>query len=372
MKIGVPKEIKTEEHRVALTPIGAAKLVAAGHSVVVQAAMGVGSGFTDDQYLGAGAAIEGEPEQVWSSSDMVVKVKEPIGVELDYLERRGSDLTLFTYLHLAGVAGLAKALCRAGTTAIAYETVQTANGEFPLLAPMSEIAGKLAVHAGAEYLRRPQGSKGILVSGGPGIRPANICIIGAGVVGQNAARLAMAMGASVTLLNRSSGKLREFASHGYPGNLVTEIASHESIAIAVQESDVVIGAVYVAGAKAQHVVTREMLGTMEAGSVLVDVSIDQGGSFETSHPTTFDDPVFVVDDVLHYCVANMPGSVPRTSTLALTNETFPYVLAIASEGLENAARKKAALMKGVNVSDGSVVNEAVAAATGLEYRPFQS
>lgn len=368
MNIGVPKEIKTGEHRVALTPAGASRLVSAGHKVVVQASAGEGSGFNDRQYVAAGASVELEPAQIWASADLVIKVKEPVEPELGYIAKRGTDLTLFTYLHLAGVPGLATALSEAGTTAIAYETVRTADGHFPLLAPMSEVAGQLAVHAGAEYLRRPQGTKGVLISGGPGIPPAKVAVIGAGVVGQSAARLAMAMGATVTLLNRSSGKLRQFAAYGYPGSLVTEIASPDTVAEVVSESDVVIGAVYVAGARAQHVVTREMIGSMERGSVVVDVSIDQGGCFETSHATTFDDPVFIVDDVVHYCVANMPGSVPRTSTLALTNETIPYVLALASAGVENAVRKDAALAKGVNVYRGTITDEAVAVATGLEHR----
>lgn len=371
MIVGVPKEIKTGEHRIALTPTGASQLSSQGHGVIVQASAGVGSGFSDDQYAAAGATIELEPEQIWASADLIVKVKEPVGPELQYIERRGSDLTLFTYLHLAGVPGLAKVLQDAGTTAVAYETVQTARGDFPLLAPMSEIAGELAAQAGAEYLRRPQGTKGVLISGGPGIPPAKVSVIGAGVVGQSAARLAMAMGADVNLLNRSSGKLRQFADRRYQGNLVTQIASPEAVAAAVRESDVVIGAVYVAGARAQHVVTREMIGSMQPGSVVVDVSIDQGGSFETSRPTTFEDPVFVVDDVVHYCVANMPGSVPRTSTLALTNETLPYVLKIASNGIDKAAGADAALAKGVNVHRGVITDEAVAAATGLEYRPLE-
>lgn len=370
MNIGVPKEIKSGEHRVALTPAGASQLVATESSVIVQASAGIGSGFADSEYVAAGAKIEREPENVWASADLIIKVKEPVGAELSYIEQRGSDLTLFTYLHLAGVPGLAKALADAGTSAIAYETVRAADGHFPLLAPMSEIAGHLAVHAGAEYLRRPQGSKGVLISGGPGISPAKVSVIGAGVVGQASARLAMAMGADVTLLNRSTGKLREFIALGYPGNLTTQIASPEAVAAAVAESDVVIGAVYVAGARAQHVVTRSMIGSMEPGSVIVDVSIDQGGCVETSRPTTFADPVFLVDGVVHYCVANMPGSVSRTSTLALTNETLRYVLAIAAGGIEKAVAEDATLVKGVNAYKGSITDEAVAAATGLEYRPL--
>ena len=368
MKIGVPKEIKTAEFRVALTPTGAARLVRSGHSVTVESSAGEGSGFSDDDYRSAGAAVEQDAARTWESAQLVLKVKEPLPQEFAYLERGGEDLTLFTYLHLAGVPGLAEELCRAGVTAIAYETVETSGGEFPLLAPMSEIAGKLAVHAGAQYLRRPLGTKGMLISGGPGIPPAKVAVIGAGVVGQSATRLAMAMGANVTLLNRSPGKLKQFLERGYPGSLSTSIASEESIAAAVRESDLVISGVYIAGAKATHVVTHEMVKTMAQGSVIVDVSIDQGGSVETSRPTTYENPVYTVDGVLHYCVANMPGAVPRTSTAALTNETLPYVLAIASKGISEAAAADPTLARGVNVFRGSIVSEAVAEATGIEYR----
>jgi alanine dehydrogenase len=368
MDIGIPREIKTAEFRVALTPDGVAQLTVAGHNVVVEASAGLASEFPDDAYATAGAQVVKTAHEVWETADLVVKVKEPIGVELGYLDQRGASLTLFTYLHLAGIPGLAERLCSAGVTAVAYETVETDSGEFPLLAPMSEIAGKLAVHAGADYLRHPFGTKGILLSGGPGIPAANVTVIGAGVVGQNAARLAMAMGASVTLMNRSPGKLRQFMSANNPGSLTTVIASADNIATSVETSDLVIGAVYVAGTRAKHVVTQDMITTMGAGSVIVDVSIDQGGCVETSHPTTHEDPVFIVDDVIHYCVANMPGSVPRTATLALTNETFPYVMAIAASGIMKAARLNSTLAKGVNVYRGDLVNKAVAGATGLPYR----
>lgn len=344
--------------------------MSSGHSVTVEASAGEGSGFSDYDYMSAGAAIEQDPDRVWGSAQLVLKVKEPLPQEFAYLERGGEGLTLFTYLHLAGVPGLAEELCRSGVTAVAYETVETADGEFPLLAPMSDIAGKLAVHAGAHYLQRPQGTKGTLISGGPGIPAARVTVIGAGTVGQSATRLAMAMGANVTLLNRSPGKLRRFLAHGYTGSLTTMIAGEESIAEAVRESDIVVSGVYVAGAKPAHVVSRHMVKSMEPGSVIVDVSIDQGGSVETSRPTTYEDPVFAVDGVLHYCVANMPGAVPRTSTVALANETLPYVLAIASEGIARAASTDPALAKGVNVYRGGVTSSAVADATGLGYRPL--
>jgi alanine dehydrogenase len=371
MKLGVPREIKTAEYRVALNSDGVSRLVGAGHTVFVQTSAGIGSGIPDDAYIKSGARITETAAEIWETADLIVKVKEPIGGELDHIDHRGSSLTLFTYLHLAGIPGLAERLSKAGVNAVAYETVETESGEFPLLAPMSEIAGKLAVHAGSDYLRRPHGSKGVLLSGGPGIPPANVVVIGAGVVGQSAARLAMAMGASVNLVNRSPGKLRSFMSANNLGNLTTSIASVDNITLAVANSDLVIGAVNVVGARAQHVVSRAIIESMQPGSVVVDVSIDQGGCIETSHATTHDDPIFTVSDVIHYCVANMPGSVPRTATLALTNETLPYVLVIASQGIMKAARADAALAKGVNIYRGDVVNRAVANATGLPFRSLK-
>lgn len=368
MQIGVPKEIKTAEYRVALTPSGAAQLVQAGHRVAVEATAGESSGFGDSMYRDSGATVYPTADEVWDSSELVLKVKEPLPEEYLYLQRAGSDLTLFTYLHLAGVPGLAESLCEFGTTAVAYETVQLDNGSFPLLAPMSEIAGYLAVQAGATYLQRPHGQKGILLSGTPGTSPARVLVIGAGTVGSAAARLAMSMGAHVTLLNRSPGKLKRFAEFGYPGSLKTGIATQDSIARAVTESDVVIGAVYVAGARADPVVTEEMVRTMEPGSVIVDVAIDQGGCVETSRPTTYENPVYLVDEVIHYCVANMPGAVPRTSTQALTIETIPYVLAVAKYGIVSAASRNDAIKRGVNVYRGFVTNKAVAEATHMEFR----
>jgi len=367
VNIGVVGEIKTAEYRVALTPSGAGQLAVDGHAVYVESMAGIGSGFSDDDYSTAGATVVKDAGGVWDAAELLLKVKEPLPAEYQYFDGRGSDLTLFTYLHLAGVPGLASQLCESGVTAVAYETVETDSGAFPLLAPMSEIAGQLAVHAAAAYLRYPNGTKGVLISGGAGIPPAKVCIIGAGIVGQNAARLAMAMGADVTLLDRNPGKLRQFLAYGYPGSLRTVLATGEAVADSVYDADAAIGGVYVSGAKATHVITRDMLPSMSSGSVIVDVSIDQGGCVETSHPTTYDDPVFTVDDVIHYCVANMPGTVPRTSTFALTNETLPYVSAIAARGIEAAAANDLSLARGVNVHRGHVVNEAVASATGLEF-----
>jgi alanine dehydrogenase len=365
MKIGVPKEIKAAEFRVALTPAGARTLTEQGNKVIVQSSAGAASGFTDDQYRQAGALIAGSAGDVWEVADLVLKVKEPLRPEFEYLKGRGSSLILFTYLHLAGVAGLAEELCSAGTTAVAYETVELDDGTFPLLAPMSHIAGRLAVHAGARYLSRPFGTRGLLLDGGPGIPPARVCVIGAGVVGQSAARLAMSIGADVTLLNRSTARLLSFLSHGYPGSLRTLVASPESIAASTKSSDLVIGAVYVSGAKAAQVVTREMVSEMEPGSVIVDVSIDQGGCVVTARPTTYEDPVFEVDGVIHYCVANMPGAVPRTSTIALTNETLRYAAAIAGKGIEAAASDDPALARGVNIYRGTLANSSVGDAVGL-------
>jgi alanine dehydrogenase len=309
-------------------------------------------------------------DAVWADANLILKVKEPLEVEYPYLEQRGADLTLFTYLHLSGVTGLAAVLCRTGTTAVAYETVETESGEFPLLAPMSDIAGQLAVHAVSTYLRRPLGTRGMLISGVAGVPPAKITIIGAGVVGQSAARLAMAMGAEVTLLNRSSGRLRRFVAHGYPGSLRTNLATATSITEAITTADAVIGGVYVGGARATHVISREMLSLMSDGAVIVDVSIDQGGCFETSHATTYEDPVYEVDGVIHYCVANMPGAVPQTATLALTNETLQYVRVIAEMGVEAACAADPVLARGLNAYHGKITNEAVANAVGLEFAPL--
>jgi alanine dehydrogenase len=370
MRIGVPKEVKTAEFRVAITPVGVEQLVGSGHEVLVETSAGQASGFSDDQYLDAGAEIHLTAGDIWSSVDLILKVKEPIEPEYSYLEERGSELTLFTYLHLAGVPGLAEVLCRFGTTAIAYETVQLEDGAFPLLAPMSEIAGELAIQAGATYLQRPSGSKGLLISGASSGQPARVVVIGAGTVGAAAAKLALAMGADVTLLNRSARRLEQFASAGNPGKLTTELSTVESISAAVRNCDILVGGVYVGGAKADWVVTADMVRTMEPSSVIVDVSIDQGGCVETSRPTTYLDPVYVVDDVIHYCVANMPGAVPRTSTQALTNETLGYVLELANDGLDAATDRNPALKRGVNVYAGTVTNEPVAVATGLEYREF--
>ncbi|MSQ08575.1 MAG: alanine dehydrogenase [Dehalococcoidia bacterium] len=367
MIIGLPKETKDNEYRVAMTPAGVGQLTAAGHKIIVQAGAGEGSGISDGAYRAAGAVLASSPEEVWSQAELIVKVKEPIQSECRFLR---PGLTVFTYLHLAGVPGLAGQMVKSGATAIAYETVELANGTFPLLAPMSEIAGRLAILAGAHYLQRAAGGPGKLIGGIPGVPAAKVAIIGAGVVGHNAARLAMACGASVTLLDRNTEKLRQFVAYGYPGSEQTLAATTAAMADAVASADLVIGAVYVGGMKAAHVVTREMVRAMKPRSVIVDVSIDQGGCVETSHPTTYSDPVFTEEGVVHYCVANMPGAVPQTATLALTNATLPYVAAIASKGVAAAARDDSSLASGVNVYRGTLVSEAVGRSVGITATPL--
>ena len=367
MIIGVPKEIKNNEFRVAMTPAGVETLTGKGHPVLVQSGAGEGTGISDADYETAGAEIVSSADDAWGRAELVVKVKEPVEPEYQYLR---SDLTLFTYLHLAGVPGLAQKMCDSGITGIAYETVETADGGFPLLEPMSEVAGQLAVYAGAHYLQRASGGLGRLIGSVPGVAQAEVVVIGAGTVGQNAARLAMACGASVTLINRSAGKLRDFAARGYPGSLLTDISSPTVVAEAVKRADVVVGAVYVGGAKAASVVTRDMVKAMKPGSVIVDVAIDQGGCVETSRPTSYSEPVYVEHDVVHYCVANMPGAVPRTSTYALTNATLPYVGQVADKGVAAAAASNHALARGVNVFEGTLTNAAAAKSLGMKHTPL--
>jgi alanine dehydrogenase len=367
MIIGVPKEIKDNEFRVAMTPAGVEALKAREHTVLVQAGAGEGSGIGDRDYERVGADIVASAADAWGSADLVVKVKEPIEAEYGFLR---DDLALFTYLHLAGAPGLAERMRDSGMTGIAYETVETADGRFPLLEPMSEVAGQLAVYAAAHYLQKASGGLGRLIGSVPGVAQSEVVVIGAGTVGQSAARLAMACGANVTLINRSAGKLREFLARGYPGSLRTAISSPAVVAEAVMGADVVIGAVYVGGARAAWVVTRDMVRSMRPGSVIVDVAIDQGGSVETSRPTSYSDPVFVEHGVVHYCVANMPGAVPRTSSYALTNATLPYVAAIAGKGAAAAASVDPALARGVNVYQGRLTNGAVAKSLGMDYTPL--
>ena len=358
MHVGLPKEIKVKENRVALTPGGVATLVRRGHRVTVERGAGVGSGLPDHEYEQAGATL-GTAADAWGA-EMVVKVKEPVQSEYGYLR---DDLLLFTYLHLAADRPLTDALMQAGTTAVAYETVQLADGSLPLLTPMSEVAGRLSVQAGAYHLQKPVGGKGVLLGGVPGVQPGHVTIVGGGVVGTNAAKMAMGLGAKVTILDVSHRRLT-YLDDVFFGKLTTMMSSEANLRALLPTTDLLIGAVLIPGAKAPHLVTRDMLGLMEPGSVIVDVAVDQGGCVETIHPTTHDEPTYVVDDVVHYGVANMPGAVPRTSTFALTNATFPYVLALAERGV-GALKRDPALAAGLNTHRGQLTYAAVAEAFGL-------
>jgi alanine dehydrogenase len=366
LKIGVAKEIKSDEYRVALTPAGARELGQRGHDVIVETGAGGGSSFTDAAYEAAGARIA-SVEDVWADADLLLKVKEPIEPEYGRL-REG--LVLFTYLHIAADEPLTRALIDSGITAVAYETVETDSGALPLLAPMSEIAGRLSAQAGAYFLEKPLGGRGLLLGGVAGVAPGRVLIIGGGIVGYNAAVIAIGLGASVTILERSLDRMRHL-DEILSGRVSLVMSSTLQIEESVREADVVIGAVLIPGARAPKLITREMLTTMKTGSVFCDVAIDQGGCAETSKPTTHTDPVYVVEGVTHYCVANMPGAVPITSTKALTNATLPYVEAIAEHGLVEAVARDPALARGVNVLDGKVTYEAVAEAHDLEYVPLE-
>ncbi|RIH82296.1 Alanine dehydrogenase [Calidithermus terrae] len=364
MVIGVPKEIKTLENRVALTPGGVESLVRRGHKVLVQQGAGVGSGLSDAEYEAAGARMV-SAEEAWGA-DVVVKVKEPIAEEYKYL-REG--LLLYTYLHLAADEPLTKALLAGGTTGIAYETVQLEDGSLPLLTPMSEVAGRMAPQVGAAALEKPHGGRGVLLGGVPGVAPASVVIIGGGVVGTNAAKIALGMGAQVTILDVSKSRL-QYLDDIFGGRVITLASTEANIKKAIQHADLLIGAVLIPGAKAPKLVTRDMLPTMKEGAVIVDVAVDQGGCVETIRATTHKDPTYVVDGVVHYGVANMPGAVPRTSTFALTNETLPYLLQLAEKGLD-ALRHNPVLRKGLNTHRGKLTYTGVAEAFGLPYTPAE-
>src|SRR5216110_3180522 len=366
MKIGVAKEIKTDEYRVALTPAGARELVQRGHDVTIETGAGVGSAFVDDTYEAAGARVA-SVEEVWGDSDLLLKVKEPVA---DEYPRLREGLVLFTYLHIAADEPLTRALLDSGITAVAYETVETDDGRLPLLAPMSEIAGRLAAQAGAYFLEKPLGGRGLLLGGVPGVAPGRVVVIGGGIVGYNAAVIALGLGANVTILERSIDRMRHLEEI-LSGRVSLVMSSSLEIEESVGEADVVIGAVLIPGAVAPKLITREMVGEMKPGAVLADVAIDQGGCAETSRPTTHSNPVYVVEGVTQYCVANMPGAVPITSTKALTNATLPYVEAIAVHGLAEAVARDPGLARGVNVLDGKITYEAVADAHGLDYHPLQ-
>jgi alanine dehydrogenase len=366
VRIGVAREIKTDEYRVALTPAGARELVLRGHDVLVETTAGDGSSFPDSDYERAGADIV-SIDDVWNRAELLLKVKEPIAAEYPRL-REG--LVLFTYLHIANDAPLTHALADSGIAAVAYETVETNDRRLPLLAPMSEIAGRLASQAGAHFLEKPLGGRGVLLGGVPGVAPGRVLVLGGGIVGYNSAIIALGLGAQVTILERSIDRMRHL-DEILSGRVSLVMSSTLQIESSVAEADVVIGAVLIPGARAPKLVTRAMLKEMKPGAVIVDVAIDQGGCFETSHPTTHTDPVYTVDGILHYCVANMPGGVPITSTKALTNATLPYVEEIADNGLARAVARDRSLARGVNVLEGKIVYEAVAEAHDLEFTPLE-
>ena len=368
MRIGVPKEIKVHEYRVGLVPAGVRELVAAGHQLLIETGAGAGIGVDDAQYRSAGAAIASHATEVFKEAELVVKVKEPQPKECEMLR---SGQVLFTYLHLAADAAQARGIMQSGATAIAYETVTAPNGSLPLLTPMSEVAGRMSIQVGAASLQKANGGFGVLLGGVPGVAPAKVVILGGGVSGTHAAEMAVGMRADVTVVDRSVNRLRELSAI-FGSALRTAYSTTETIEHLVRDADLVVGAVLVTGAAAPKLVTRAMVKTMKPGAVLVDISIDQGGCFETSRATTHADPTFVVDGVIHYCVANMPGAVPRTSTFALTNATLPYVRALADLGWQAAVRRDAGLAAGLNVYGGHITHDAVAKALGLSAHPYSA
>jgi alanine dehydrogenase len=363
MIIGVPKEIKPNENRVALVPVGVQTLKHHGHTVLVETKAGAGSGFHDDSYRSAGAEIVQTPQEVYSRADMVMKVKEPIASEYPLVRK---NQIIFTYFHFAASRELTEAMMKSGCVAIAYETVQRADGSLPLLIPMSEVAGRMAPQEGAKYLEKTMGGRGILLAGVPGTEPAEVAIIGGGIVGTNAAKIAAGLGAQVTILDTNLYRLR-YLDDVMPKNVVTMVSNAYNIRKAIAKADIVIGAVLIPGAKTPHLVTREHLKDMKPGAVIIDVSVDQGGCVETCKPTTHEKPTFIVDGVVHYCVANMPGAVPFTSTIALTNATLPYAVEIADKGFEQAVKTNHEIRFGLNMLDGKITYQGVAEAFGFEY-----
>lgn len=366
MIIGVPKEIKNNENRVGLTPAGAHELTKRGHKVYVQATAGINSGFPDDEYLKARAELLPTIEAVYAIAEMIVKVKEPIEPEYQLIKK---NQLLFTYFHFASDEKLTRAMIERGAICLAYETVEKPDRSLPLLIPMSEVAGRMSIQEGARFLEKPQGGKGILLGGVPGVKPAKVLILGGGIVGINAAFMAAGMGADVTIADISLPRLR-YLDEIMPKNVKTLYSSSYNIEAELPETDLVIGAVLIPGAKAPHLITRAMLGKLKKGSVLVDVAIDQGGCFETSHPTTHAQPVYEVDGIVHYCVANIPGAVPFTSTKALTNSTLPYALLLADLGWEQACKQHPDLALGLNIVNGKIVYKAVAEAFNLPFSPI--
>jgi alanine dehydrogenase len=363
MIIGVPKEIKNNENRVALTPAGTQELVKRGHSVQVQKSAGNGSGFLDEDYQKAGATLIDNAAEIFNNAEMIMKVKEPIEQEYKLIKK---DQLVFTYFHFASYEPLTKAMIESGATCLAYETVERNDGSLPLLIPMSEVAGRMSIQEGAKYLEKPLKGRGILLGGVPGVKPAKVLVLGGGVVGTNAAKIAAGMGADVTILDLNLTRLR-YLDDVMPKNVHTMVSNEYSIRELIKDSDLIIGGVLVPGAKAPKLITRDMLKTMRPGTVLVDVAVDQGGCIETCRPTTHEDPTFIIDDVVHYCVANMPGAVPYTSTLALTNATLPYAIRLAGQGWKKACQDSLELRLGLNVIQGEVVYKAVADAFNLPY-----
>lgn len=367
MIIGVPKEIKNNESRVALTPGGALELTKRGHTVYMQSTAGEGSGFSDGLYQDAGAKILGTIEEVYDIAEMIMKVKEPIEAEYSLIKK---DQLVFTYFHFASYKPLTKAMIENKSVCLAYETVELEDRSLPLLVPMSEVAGRMAIQAGAKYLEKPAKGKGVLLGGVPGVSPGRVLILGGGIVGTQAAKMAAGLGAQVTILDINLDRLRYLADI-MPANVVTRFSNEVNIRDLLPLQDLVVGAVLIPGAKAPNLITRDMLKLLKPGSVLVDVAVDQGGCIETCRPTTHEDPTFIIDDILHYCVANMPGAVPYTSTIALTNATLPYALKLANQGWREACKKSKPLREGLNVVNGKVVYKGVADAFGLDYTPVE-
>lgn len=361
MIIGTPKEIKTNENRIALTPAGVNELVKQGHTVNIQHNGGVGSGFSDQDYIDAGANILGTIEEVYASADMIVKVKEPIESEYNLIK---SNQLVFTYFHFASHRPLTEAMINSNSICLAYETVTAPDNSLPLLVPMSEVAGRMAVQEGAKYLEKPQKGRGVLLGGVPGVPPAKVLVLGGGVVGTQSAKMAAGLGANVTILDINLNRLRYLADV-MPANVTTMFSNEYTIKHLIKTHDLIVGAVLIPGAKAPNLITREMLKDMRAGTVLVDVAVDQGGCIETCKPTTHEDPIYIIDDIVHYCVANMPGAVPYTSTIALTNATLPYAIKLANNGWEKACQEDHHLKNGLNVVNGKVVHEGVAKAFDL-------
>ncbi|MEJ8803993.1 alanine dehydrogenase [Pontibacter sp. H249] len=368
MIIGVPKEIKNNENRVGVTPAGVVELVRNGHTVYVQSTAGEGSGFSDDLYVSAGATILPSIEEVYGIAEMIIKVKEPIESEYNLIKE---DQLLFTYFHFASYEPLTHAMIKQKAICLAYETVERADRSLPLLVPMSEVAGRMSIQEGAKYLEKPLKGRGILLGGVPGVRPAKVMILGGGVVGTNAAKMAAGMGADVTILDTNLARLR-YLDDIMPANVNTFMSNEYNIRELLPTHDLIIGAVLIPGAKAPHLITREMLKEMRPGTVVVDVAVDQGGCIETCTPTTHENPTYIIDDVVHYCVANMPGAVPYTSTLALTNATLPYAIQIANKGWKQACADSNELKLGLNVVKGKVVYKGVSEAFGLDYTPVET